>query len=81
MAELAAEIPLDKLLVETDAPYLRPRNARVNASLPSNKSRNEPALLHFVIEKLAHLYQRDPAEIARATQRNASALFDLPQCS
>lgn len=66
-------IPDDKLLVETDAPYLMPRNIS-----PKPKSRrNEPANLHYVIEVLAAARQQTPVEVARFTTNNAKSLFAI----
>ncbi len=66
-------IPDDKLLVETDAPYLLPRNIS-----PKPKSRrNEPANLHHVIEVLAAARQQTPEEVARFTTNNAKSLFAI----
>jgi TatD DNase family protein len=68
--EAAAAAPLDRLMVETDAPYLAP--------VPHRGKRNEPA---FVIHTLAHLAElRGMAleELATATTANARRLFRLP---
>lgn len=66
-------IPDDKLLVETDAPYLMPRNI---SPKPKNR-RNEPANLHYVIEVIAAARQQSPEEVARITTNNAKALFAI----
>jgi TatD DNase family protein len=62
-----ADIPLDRLLVETDCPYLAP--------IPMRGRRNEPAYLPHVIAALAKLLQREPDEVARVTHENALRLF------
>lgn len=77
LRDLVVNIPLDQLLVETDAPFLIPADTMSNTA--SNRRRNEPAFLKFVIESIAELHQRDPTEIARASHHNASTLFDLPE--
>ena len=77
LQDLVPEIPLDKLLVETDAPFLIPRNASANTP---KKGRNEPAYLKFIIDKIAELNECDPKKVASATHHNASILFDLPEC-
>ena len=79
LQDLVPDIPLDQLLVETDAPFLFPRNAPAQAVKSPNKNRNEPALLRYVIEKVAQLRGCDPSAIAHATHRNASVLFGLAE--
>jgi TatD DNase family protein len=66
-------IPLDKLLIETDAPYLLPRDLN-----PKPKSRrNEPAYLPHIAATVAGLRGEALETIAAATTRNAVALFGL----
>lgn len=67
---LARELPLDGLLLETDAPD-QPGPAHAG-------QRNEPAYLPEVLAELARLRDSDPAEIAAATHANACRLFALP---
>lgn len=74
LREALPRIPLDKLLLETDAPYLLPRDYR-----PAPKARrNEPALLAHVLERVAELVGRPADEVARITTANAERLFGLP---
>lgn len=65
-------IPIDRLHLETDAPYLRPRNA--------GKARpyNEPALLPFVAQAVAELQGLEVATIAAHATANSRRLFSLP---
>jgi TatD DNase family protein len=66
-------IPLDKLLIETDAPYLLPRDLN-----PQPKSRrNEPSYLPHIAATVAHLRGEELETIGAATTRNAVALFGL----
>lgn len=68
-----AHIPLDKLLIETDAPYLLPRDLN-----PKPKSRrNEPAYLPHIAATVADLRGESIETIGAATTRNAVALFAL----
>ncbi len=65
----AALCPLDRLLVETDAPYLAPA--------PHRGSRNEPALIPVVGAAVATVRGLDTGEVAQATWSNAHQAFDL----
>jgi TatD DNase family protein len=69
LAEVAAWVPLERVLVETDCPYLTPH--------PHRGQRNEPRYVALVAEKLAELRGLSFAEIARITTNNARALFGL----
>jgi TatD DNase family protein len=66
---VAKGIPADRLLVETDSPYLAP--------VPVRGKRNEPAHVAHTAACLAGLHGLDPAEMAEQTTRNARALFTL----
>lgn len=71
--ELVASIPADRLLLETDAPYLLPRSLR-----PKPKTRrNEPAWLTEVLATVARCCERPAADIAAGTTANAVRLFKL----
>ena len=73
LQEIISLIPLERLLVETDAPYLTPRTIK-----PKPKSsRNEPSYLPYIIEKIAEITALDPNEIACQTSRNAQQVFNL----
>ena len=61
---------LNKVLIETDCPWLTPQNKR--------GKRNEPAFLPFVAEKIAELKGISVDELAEATTRNAKEVFHLP---
>lgn len=71
--ELLKEIPADRLLLETDAPYLLPRNI---APKPPHR-RNVPANLVWVLKMVAMCLQRDPLAIARESSQNARAFFNI----
>ncbi len=67
LCEIAASAPMDRLLVETDAPYLAP--------VPHRGKRNEPAFTRLVAERLASLRAVALEEIASRTTENACRLF------
>lgn len=66
-------IPPDRLLIETDAPYLLPRTL---SPKPASR-RNEPRFLPEVLDMTARCAGREPAEVARTTTDNARRLFGL----
>lgn len=73
LLELVREIPRDRLLLETDAPYLTPRDLK-----PQPKARrNEPAFLPHILKTVARALGRPAEEVAAETARNASTLFGL----
>ena len=69
LRDVAAQAPLDSLLVETDAPWLAP--------MPHRGQRNEPAWAGLTAATLAALKGAAPEEIATVTTKNFSRLFDL----
>jgi TatD DNase family protein len=73
LREAVARLPLDRVMLETDAPYLLPRSLKP----PPAQRRNEPAFLPHVLETLAECMQRPPAVIAAATTANAVRFFGL----
>jgi TatD DNase family protein len=75
LAAVVAHIPLDRLMLETDAPYLLPRNL---TPLPRNR-RNEPAYLPWVLHGVAACRPESTATIAAATTANARRFFRFPE--
>lgn len=67
--ETAKALPLDKVLIETDSPFLAP--------IPYRGKRNEPAYVVKVAEKIAEVRGMTPAEVAQATADNFFRLFPL----
>lgn len=75
LRELVPKIPLHRLLIETDAPFLLPQGT---ASPTAYKRRNEPCLLPSIAEFIAGLLRMPPMEVANRTAANARRLFRLP---
>ena len=73
LLELVRDIPADRLLLETDSPYLTPRDMR-----PQPKSRrNEPAFLAHIAKTVARAVGKPLEQLAEETTRNAETLFRL----
>ena len=70
LAENLQNVPLERLLLETDGPYLAPT--------PHRGERNEPLLMSFVVTRLAEIYGCTPQEVIRVTSANSRELFRLP---
>ena len=69
IAETVKEIPLERILLETDSPYLTP--------VPFRGKRNESSYIPYIAEKLSELTGRDIQEIADITTENAEKLFKI----
>ena len=69
LPEVAKKLPLDRLLVETDSPFLSP--------VPFRGKTNEPGRTRYVAEKLAEIFDSDIDQIASITTANAKNLFNL----
>ena len=67
----AARVPVERLLAETDSPYLAPQAVRGR--------QNEPANVVHTLAVLAEARQDDPSELERAIEANAAAAFGLPE--
>ncbi len=63
-------VPLERMMVETDCPYLSPH--------PLRGQRNEPAFVHLVAERIAQVKELSLIDVARVTARNAVGFFRLP---
>jgi len=74
LANLLSTIPRDKLMIETDGPYLTPRSIKPSRSRPK---RNEPALLPVVCQAVAEALGSEPHEVAAFTTTNAERCFRL----
>lgn len=67
--DIAKALPLDKMLVETDSPYLAP--------IPYRGKKNQPAYTKYVVDKIAELRNMDVETIKNETTKNAVKLFNL----
>ena len=65
---VASEVPLDRILVETDSPYLAP--------VPFRGKTNQPAYTKFVVEEIARLKGLSSEEVATQTTQNFNTLFN-----
>jgi TatD DNase family protein len=75
LLRLVRDIPADRLLLETDSPYLTPRDMK-----PQPKARrNEPAFLPHILRTVARALGRPPEEVALQTTRNAARLFGIDE--
>lgn len=70
LREIAAVVPLERVLIETDSPYLTPQ--------PHRGQRNEPFYVKLVGEELAKIRGLEAEEVAKVTFENARRLFGLP---
>jgi TatD DNase family protein len=71
LKEVARRVPLDRMLIETDSPYLAP--------VPHRGKRNQPAWVRHVAEEIARLRDAPVATIAAATSENFFRLFRIPR--
>lgn len=71
LQQVAKDIPLDRMLLETDGPFLAPT--------PYRGKRNEPSYIPLIAEKIAELRNISVSEVAMATSSNAQNLFQLAQ--
>jgi len=69
LREVVRKVPLEKMFVETDSPYLTP--------VPHRGRRNEPAFVRFVAETIAKVKGVELAEVARVTSENVKKLFRI----
>jgi TatD DNase family protein len=73
LREALPYLPLERILLETDAPYLLPRDLK---DKPANR-RNEPSLLPHILEITAHYMRKPAATVAEAATHNTEKLFKL----
>lgn len=70
LTEVARNMPLDRLLVETDCPYMAP--------VPMRGQRNEPAFVRYTLDKVAEIRSLNADELAIQTYNNANRIFAIP---
>jgi TatD DNase family protein len=73
LRELVRMIPLNRLMIETDAPFLTPRDLK---DKPKD-GRNEPAFLPHILQSVAECTGRSPEEVAKATTETAAEFFEM----
>lgn len=69
LPQTLAKLPINKIVLETDSPYMTP--------VPHRGERNEPSYIPYIIKTLAEVYNRTEEEVAEETTRNAVKLFRL----
>ena len=69
LARILPKIPLDKILIETDAPYLTPE--------PHRGQRNEPSYTKLIVNKIADILNLTPDEVSKVTTENSKKLFKI----
>jgi TatD DNase family protein len=65
--KIIGQLPLDRLLIETDAPFLTP--------VPQRGKRNEPAFVRYIADKIAEIHRTTREQVAQITANNAAHLF------
>jgi TatD DNase family protein len=66
---LPSTVPLDRIVLETDSPYMAP--------VPMRGQRNEPAYVAYVLQKMAESYGISTDELARQTNKNVKRVFGI----
>ncbi|MBI5198307.1 MAG: TatD family hydrolase [Nitrospirae bacterium] len=69
LTDVVKTVPMDRILVETDCPYLTPT--------PYRGKRNEPSYVRYVVDKVAEVRGMTPADVAGITMANACRLFGI----
>lgn len=71
LKEVVERIPIERIVLETDCPYMAP--------VPKRGTRNDPRNLPYVVEEIAVLRQMDPAEVIRITTENAKRVYRIEE--
>ncbi|HRE56734.1 MAG TPA: TatD family hydrolase [Candidatus Kapabacteria bacterium] len=72
LGEVVLHTPLDKMMIETDAPYMAP--------VPHRGKRNEPVYVQYIAEKIAEIHNTSLAQVIAMTSQNAQSLFRFLIC-
>lgn len=78
LQKMVSNIPLNRLMLETDSPYLIPRDLPADLKPKKNARRNEPQFLRHIAEQVTKCYGSDMATIAQQTTLTATNFFGLP---
>ena len=71
LKEVVERIPIERIVLETDCPYMAP--------VPKRGTRNDPRNLPYVVEEIAALRQMDPVEVIRITTENAKRVYRIEE--
>ena len=71
LKEVVERIPIERIVLETDCPYMAP--------VPKRGTRNDPRNLLYVVEEIAALREMDPAEVIRITTENAKRVYRISE--
>ena len=71
LKEVVGRIPIERIVLETDCPYMAP--------VPKRGTRNDPRNLPYVVEEIASLRQMDPAEVIRITTEHAKRVYRISE--
>lgn len=71
LKEVVERIPIERIVLETDCPYMAP--------VPKRGTRNDPRNLLYVVEEIAALREMDPAEVIRITSENAKRVYRISE--
>ena len=77
LKEVVDYVPLDRLMIETDSPFMLPKNLPQHLIKPQHKRRNEPAFLPYVAETVAKFKNISPEEVMAQTTQNAKLFFGI----
>ena len=77
MKEVVNYVPLDRIMIETDSPFMLPKNIPNNELNKQNKRRNEPAFLPYVAETIANFKRISVEEVAFETQKITEKFFGI----